>query len=704
MIKFNDFLEEKKVEEETGTAAVAGAGDDSSTVVVKKKDKKKYEPMKRTSELEEARKMPKEWEAGYSHGVSGSGRDRRASAKYGPNAHHYDAGYAAGRKDKEKQYSPRGKHQPDMFEGKELDEVSSNLLRRAADRAAKKGEEARQRGMTAAHGLQSTKAHGDEAEKRAKQRGKFSRASTDKMKKELGINEESPLQALKNKAGEIINKKNYEAALDLMNKKGKSAADAARMYKGVDARTLQKHYETQKEETEMKKFSETWTNPLRKERERKEREDAAKRKGGNDQEYSKRLKKKMYGNMMGGLKEDADQLDESVDTVCKKLNSPMMRRMDAEDVVGKLSQADYKDISRNKADFMKMCKHPEAAEIYKQVAEIEGIREGTEMEQLEEGKKLRNVLTDREFEKSMKKALADKANYKGGKVNWSFIDADVYMELSAKGYDLRHPSVNYMKRFDDLADKLDPETVKESVELEEAKGKLVKNMRVKHMYTGKKGTVIKGGDRAGGRVEVEWEDGNTNVVAGKYLEKFKESVELEEAFNKGDSVTVNNARKYDSLSKPQVSGTVIGKMGSKVMVKVGSGQMNVDPKDLVLEATYGFSPVVAKGQKAKDYMAKRAQDRRDMNQKNDPGAAKKHLALSVLDKEKARAKAKKKGANPSEFEYATGAKPNKMTMIQKGLDPKKARTKKGLPEELEKELEAIKEAARKRLQEMKSED
>jgi hypothetical protein len=90
-----------------------------------------------------------------------------------------------------------------------------------------------------------------------------------------------------------------------------------------------------------------------------------------------------------------------------------------------------------------------------------------ESDELTEGKKLRNVLSDKEMEKSMKKALADKANYKGGKVNWNFIDADMYMELTAKGYDLRHPSVDYMNRFDKLADKLDPE-MNECVRLAEA--------------------------------------------------------------------------------------------------------------------------------------------------------------------------------------------------------------------------------------------
>jgi hypothetical protein len=75
-----------------------------------------------------------------------------------------------------------------------------------------------------------------------------------------------------------------------------------------------------------------------------------------------------------------------------------------------------------------------------------------------------------------------------------------------------------------------------------------------------------------------------NAASVSMKEETLESVELGEAFKKGDSVTVKNARKYDSLSKPEVSGTVIGMIGSKVMVKVGSGQMNVDPKDLVKES------------------------------------------------------------------------------------------------------------------------
>lgn len=219
--------------------------------------------------------------------------------------------------------------------------------------------------------------------------------------------------------------------------------------------------------------------------------------------------------------------------------------------------------------------------------------------ELMEAKKLRNVLSDKEMEKSMKKALADKANWKGGKINWSFIDADMYMELTAKGYDLRHPSVNYMDRFDKLADKLDPE-MNESVELEErleeAKGYYIEVS----VRTARKANEIlqdqfrnmyktKGSNHFIFKDEGDAYDAGMALMAQE-VEVTKEnigldeSVELGEAFKKGDSVTVKNARKYDSLAKPQVSGTVIGKMGSKIMVKVGSGQMNVDPKDLITES------------------------------------------------------------------------------------------------------------------------
>ena len=60
-----------------------------------------------------------------------------------------------------------------------------------------------------------------------------------------------------------------------------------------------------------------------------------------------------------------------------------------------------------------------------------------------------------------------------------------------------------------------------------------------------------------------------------------------------------------------------------------------------LGKSFGFG-----GSKAVDkYRKTKAQQRSDMNKKNDPGAAKKHLALSVVDREKADKKAKSKGTS-----------------------------------------------------------
>jgi hypothetical protein len=55
-----------------------------------------------------------------------------------------------------------------------------------------------------------------------------------------------------------------------------------------------------------------------------------------------------------------------------------------------------------------------------------------------------------DVEKAMRKALKDKGNYKNGKVNWNFIDADVTMDLKPSKAD----QSAYNKMFDQVADKL----------------------------------------------------------------------------------------------------------------------------------------------------------------------------------------------------------------------------------------------------------
>jgi hypothetical protein len=155
-------------------------------------------------------------------------------------------------------------------------------------------------------------------------------------------------------------------------------------------------------------------------------------------------------------------------------------------------------------------------------------------EEITEGKKLRNVLSDKELEKSMKKALADKSNYKSGKVNWPFIDADVYMELAAKGYDLRHPSINYMDRFDAMADKLDPMN---ETELSESHFKV--GDKVKCKASGMTGEVIKVGDGEGAYYTVKREDGSTKQYEPSELTLVKEMTEARRDAPKGSKETSN---------------------------------------------------------------------------------------------------------------------------------------------------------------------
>ena len=72
---------------------------------------------------------------------------------------------------------------------------------------------------------------------------------------------------------------------------------------------------------------------------------------------------------------------------------------------------------------------------------------------------------------------------------------------------------------------------------------------------------------------------------------------------------------------------------------------------------------IPKGEAGKAYQSKKAAQRNDMNVKNDPGAKKKGLALSVVDRDKAAAKAKKKGVKLSADGQMT--RPDKGRTIKK---------------------------------------
>ena len=79
---------------------------------------------------------------------------------------------------------------------------------------------------------------------------------------------------------------------------------------------------------------------------------------------------------------------------------------------------------------------------------------------------LQEAVSPKSIEMSMRKALKDRGNYKNGKVNWNFIDADVYMELNPEKAEVR----SFYRMFDQIATKLTKElNIKEETDLGEAK-------------------------------------------------------------------------------------------------------------------------------------------------------------------------------------------------------------------------------------------
>ena len=96
----------------------------------------------------------------------------------------------------------------------------------------------------------------------------------------------------------------------------------------------------------------------------------------------------------------------------------------------------------------------------------------------------------------------------------------------------------------------------------------------------------------------------------------------------------------EKMKKPGSKGAPTDQDFKDASESVEEGLEQDGPKTK-LGKSFGFG----RGKKVKDYRAKKAQQRNDMNKKNDPGAAKKHLALSVIDKEKADKKAKPKGTS-----------------------------------------------------------
>jgi hypothetical protein len=237
--------------------------------------------------------------------------------------------------------------------------------------------------------------------------------------------------------------------------------------------------------------------------------------------------------------------------------------------------------------------------------------------ELEEGRKLRNVLSDNELKKSMQKALADKGNYKGGKVNWNFIDADVYMDLSSKGYDLRHPNMKYMDRFDAMADKLDPD-MKEAVDLEEA-AKIDQLSRV------------------------GWMDGNVLNVEDDDISTFQRDLKKQ------------GYAKSSSTKKGLETHMVFKAKGKQDIFLSYDGQNDTAyvsyNKNSVFESVEQIDEVsftIPKSKAGQEYMSRKAKERQDQHAKQDPKHAKGH-ARNMVDVDKAAKKASKKGVKMRDY-------------------------------------------------------
>lgn len=64
--------------------------------------------------------------------------------------------------------------------------------------------------------------------------------------------------------------------------------------------------------------------------------------------------------------------------------------------------------------------------------------------------------------------------------------------------------------------------------------------------------------------------------------KFTDILKESSNYKKGDVVIVKNAKSYDSLMKTdKVEGTVLFVEKDYIAVKVGKGQLNVNPKDVM---------------------------------------------------------------------------------------------------------------------------
>ena len=185
-------------------------------------------------------------------------------------------------------------------------------------------------------------------------------------------------------------------------------------------------------------------------------------------------------------------------------------------------------------------------------------------ESIDEGKMKRNPAIDNNPDvKAARKAHAD--GTWDGNVDK---EGEAIVHIKGKPYTVTNNNESVKEDIDEGVDKSSP-VYKEYLSLKKMSiGDLRKMVGQQH-----RGPVdLKSYDKQGAISDLL-----RNKFGGK---KVDAAMGLSEAYKKGDKVTIKNAKKYDAFSKPEVTGVVMGISKDGVQVKVGTGSMTVDPKDI----------------------------------------------------------------------------------------------------------------------------
>jgi len=162
---------------------------------------------------------------------------------------------------------------------------------------------------------------------------------------------------------------------------------------------------------------------------------------------------------------------------------------------------------------------------------------------------------------------------------------------------------------------------------------------------------LKASDDMGKWVD-DFKDSDAPQFKGKSMKKRRQmaiAAKLSAMRESTDAYGKSVSKMADDKKKAGISASDKNKLGklADMMKKERKEETQVDEGAYKGKDAFGRGVIGRlRGGKAGSYLSKKAKERSDMNKKNDPGAAKKGYALSVTDKDKAMAKARKKGLSP----------------------------------------------------------